>query len=198
MRGRMCSFPQPVHRNTQPTTRRTASGAAQAKSRDDAGPVVEDGDERVHGGFRNRNRAAQDISPKSARPQRLARPAGRGREITGPCRPWPCSPPGAGLGEALALAGILALAGVGRALAGALALAGVRAAALHTVGKGRGDAKVVAAKIEAAVAIIVRLFMMIPPGVRGWGSHQVIRGMARRYATSRYFAVDRQGSLPDR
>src|SRR5579883_846228 len=43
------------------------------------------------------------------------------------------------LGEALALAGILALAGVGRALARALALAGVGAVTLHAFGMRRGD-----------------------------------------------------------
>src|SRR5688572_25955702 len=41
------------------------------------------------------------------------------------------------LDEALALAGILALAGVARGLAGALALAGVDALAFHAVGAGR-------------------------------------------------------------
>src|SRR5262249_33426044 len=44
---------------------------------------------------------------------------------------------GAGFGEALALAGVLPLAGVVGALAGALALAGIRPAALHGVG-GKG------------------------------------------------------------
>src|SRR5882762_2577598 len=44
-----------------------------------------------------------------------------------------------GFGEALALAGILSLAGAAGALAGALSLAGVGAGALHTVSKGRGS-----------------------------------------------------------
>src|SRR5262249_27396545 len=48
-------------------------------------------------------------------------------------------PRGAGLGEALAVAGVLALAGVAGALAGALALAGVGAAAFHTLRMSGGD-----------------------------------------------------------
>src|SRR5262249_28045815 len=46
---------------------------------------------------------------------------------------------GAGFGEALSLAGVLPLAGIGRALARAVALAGVGAATFHAIGEcGRG------------------------------------------------------------
>src|SRR4029078_11121362 len=47
----------------------------------------------------------------------------------------------AGFGEALALAGVLPLAGVRGAVAGALALAGVGAAAFHAGRKGGGRCK---------------------------------------------------------
>ena len=68
-----------------------------------------------------------------------------------------------GLGEALALAGILPLAGVARALAGALSLAGVGAAAMDG-SRWAAVTKLVAAKTDAAVTRKVRLFMDVSPG----------------------------------